>query len=243
VTLGRALIETGDYDAARAELQVVLESAPENLAALRGLEQINERLGHSNEMDPKLAEFLHSHPPIHAAPPAPIPIFEPPVVVSEPPAPGVAPDLDLKLSPPVTAFEPEVERQLDKEVVTFEPPPQEPVAGEPGPAAQPDSVAAWLSSLTLPSAKAPEPSAPEPISITFDPMPFASQEPIAIEAALAADLAPTASVEPEPESVQELEPMSIAETPADDTLLSGRLVAASLARLERFLEAIHSSRA
>jgi hypothetical protein len=248
VTLGRALIETADYDAARTELQLVLESAPENLAALRGLEQISERLGHSNVMDPKLAEFLHSHPPIHAAPPTPIPVVESPFVVPEAPAPAVASDLDLNLSPPVTAFEPEVDLQLDQEAVTFESSPQEPAA------AQPDSVAAWLSSLSLPSTKAPEPapiaveaSASEPIAITFDPMPFASQEPIAIEAALAVELAPTASVEPESESVleaePELEPLAVAEPPADGSLLSDPVVAASLARLERFLEAIHSTRA
>lgn len=256
VTLGRALIETADYDAARAELQLVLESAPENLAALRGLEQINERLGHSNEMDPKLAEFLRSHPPIHATP-APIPLVEPPLVVPEPPPPAaVVPDLDLDLSPPVTAFEPEVELQLDQEPPTFEPPPQEPVAGEaaPAPAAQPDSVAAWLSSLSLPSTKASEPppepipadaAASEPISLTFDPLPIASLEPIALETDFAAELAPTASVEPEAESesVPEPEPAGVVETPADDSLLADPLVAASLARLERFLEAIHSTRA
>ncbi len=54
VTLGRALIEAGDYDGARAELELVLQSAPENLAAIRGLAQIHERLGHSTEMHPDL---------------------------------------------------------------------------------------------------------------------------------------------------------------------------------------------
>jgi len=60
VTLGRALIETGDYDGAREELEIVLRSAPENLAAIRGLAQIHERLGHSTEMDPHLAAMLHA---------------------------------------------------------------------------------------------------------------------------------------------------------------------------------------
>ena len=58
VTLGRALIETGDFDAAREELETVLRSAPENLAAIRGLAQIHERLGHSVEMDPHLADLM-----------------------------------------------------------------------------------------------------------------------------------------------------------------------------------------
>ena len=60
VTLGRALIETGDYDGAREELETVLRSAPENLAAIRGLAVIHERLGHSAEMDPHLAAMLHA---------------------------------------------------------------------------------------------------------------------------------------------------------------------------------------
>src|SRR5215218_4917673 len=58
VTLGRALIETGDFDAAREELETVLRSAPENLAAIRGLAHIHERLGHSAEMDPHLADMM-----------------------------------------------------------------------------------------------------------------------------------------------------------------------------------------
>ncbi|HEX5473255.1 MAG TPA: tetratricopeptide repeat protein [Vicinamibacterales bacterium] len=45
VTLGRALIEMRDYDAARVELEAVLATAPENLAAIRGLAEIHHRRG------------------------------------------------------------------------------------------------------------------------------------------------------------------------------------------------------
>ena len=45
VTLGRALIELNDLDAALAELELVLKSAPENLAAIRGLAEIHHRQG------------------------------------------------------------------------------------------------------------------------------------------------------------------------------------------------------
>jgi hypothetical protein len=45
VTLGRSLIETGELDDAEAELTKVLESAVENLAAIRGLADINHRRG------------------------------------------------------------------------------------------------------------------------------------------------------------------------------------------------------
>jgi len=45
VTLGRALIEVGQLGEAHAELEHVLASAPENLAAIRGLAEINHRSG------------------------------------------------------------------------------------------------------------------------------------------------------------------------------------------------------
>ena len=45
VTLGRALIELNDLDGAFAELDHVLKSAPENLAAIRGLAEIHHRQG------------------------------------------------------------------------------------------------------------------------------------------------------------------------------------------------------
>src|SRR5215213_924182 len=91
VTLGRALIETGDYDGAREELETVLRSAPENLAAIRGLATIHERLGHSSEMDPHLADIMKTmhaesiRVPAVKPPPPPEPVVAPvPVSVPEP---------------------------------------------------------------------------------------------------------------------------------------------------------------
>ena len=49
VTLGRALIETNDLEAAQVELDQVLRSAPENLAAIRGLAEIHHRSGRLSE--------------------------------------------------------------------------------------------------------------------------------------------------------------------------------------------------
>lgn len=43
VTLGRALIELGELDAASQELERVLQMAPDNLAAIRGLAEIHQR--------------------------------------------------------------------------------------------------------------------------------------------------------------------------------------------------------
>ncbi len=51
VTLGRALVETGEFDEASAELEQVLQSAPENLAAIRALADIHRRRGEVSDAD------------------------------------------------------------------------------------------------------------------------------------------------------------------------------------------------
>jgi tetratricopeptide (TPR) repeat protein len=45
VTLGRALVELNELEQAQSELELVLRSAPENLAAIRGLAEIHHRRG------------------------------------------------------------------------------------------------------------------------------------------------------------------------------------------------------
>src|SRR5689334_12366951 len=105
VTLGRALIETGEYDAAREELETVLRSAPENLAAIRGLAQIHERLGQSTEMDPHLAAMMNAEVERVAlaaatAASAPAPVAEPePAPQVEIPVPAA---VSVAVSVPVT---------------------------------------------------------------------------------------------------------------------------------------------
>src|SRR5262245_7025524 len=49
VTLGRALIELGQLGDARSELETVLKSAPENLAAIRGVAEICHKQGSLEE--------------------------------------------------------------------------------------------------------------------------------------------------------------------------------------------------
>ena len=49
VTLGRALLELNQLDEAQSELELVLKSAPENLAAIRGLGEIHHRRGSLTE--------------------------------------------------------------------------------------------------------------------------------------------------------------------------------------------------
>src|SRR5262245_23453106 len=45
VTLGRALIELEQFDEARRELEAVVSVAPDNLAAIRALADIHQRVG------------------------------------------------------------------------------------------------------------------------------------------------------------------------------------------------------
>ena len=49
VTLGRSLLELNNLDAAESELQHVLQAAPENMAAIRGLAEIHHRRGELSE--------------------------------------------------------------------------------------------------------------------------------------------------------------------------------------------------
>ena len=49
VTLGRALLEIHELDAAQAELERVLRTAPENLAAIRGVAEVHHRRGSLGE--------------------------------------------------------------------------------------------------------------------------------------------------------------------------------------------------
>jgi tetratricopeptide (TPR) repeat protein len=71
-TLGLALFEAGDLDTAFLELTTVLGSAPENLTALRGVAEIQERRGELRDAlekyrlalalsgrDPELARTVH----------------------------------------------------------------------------------------------------------------------------------------------------------------------------------------
>ena len=73
VTLGRALVEVGEFDAASVELEQVLRSAPENLAAIRALADIHRRRG---EIPETLDHYDASYDPAIAAP---APVVPPPV--------------------------------------------------------------------------------------------------------------------------------------------------------------------
>jgi tetratricopeptide (TPR) repeat protein len=82
VTLGRALLENGRYQEARAQLEQVLRSAPENLAAIRGLAEIHHRAG---DVPENAASYANSELELELEPepePEPVPV---PVPVPDPP--------------------------------------------------------------------------------------------------------------------------------------------------------------
>jgi tetratricopeptide (TPR) repeat protein len=56
VTLGRALMELGQFDEARAAFERVLLSAPDNLVALRSMADIHQRVGAEGSPEPAHGE-------------------------------------------------------------------------------------------------------------------------------------------------------------------------------------------
>jgi len=110
VTLGRALIEVGRLEDARAELEYVLKLAPENLAAIRGLAEIHHRIGsEARDSMPETVDYAapptagvieerhEPAPPVHAPIPLRVRADERPPVTSSDPAPPntVSPTLEI----------------------------------------------------------------------------------------------------------------------------------------------------
>jgi tetratricopeptide (TPR) repeat protein len=68
VTLGRALLETAQFEKARSELEQVVRVAPDNLAAIRALAAIQER-AEDGAAPPMPARTADPEPSVPAAPP------------------------------------------------------------------------------------------------------------------------------------------------------------------------------
>ena len=96
VTLGRSLLELGRFDEARHQLEHVLRTAPENLAAIRALAEIHDRAGDYSD-----AQFAASQQP----PPAPAgPVSTGPIALSRPSVPASVPVAPARVAPlPVPA--------------------------------------------------------------------------------------------------------------------------------------------
>jgi tetratricopeptide (TPR) repeat protein len=99
VTLGWALLDRGEYEEARAELEQVIRRAPDNLAAIRGLAELHDRADNAPASMDAASQWQM---PV-AAEPEPLP--EPPAAASfaapEPPAPPTpVPDWSAPLAVP-----------------------------------------------------------------------------------------------------------------------------------------------
>jgi len=119
VTLGRALIELQQLEEAQVELERVLKSAAENLAAIRGLAEIHHRRG-------SLAEALSQYRAALA------------LARNDPDLEQTVSDLTAQLEPTT----PEPDEGLSFEQATSElfvqPPAAEPLAGSPADDQEPD---------------------------------------------------------------------------------------------------------
>ena len=125
VTLGRALLELGEFDEAETELQQVLRAAPENLAAIRALADIHHRRGDVPDRMPDAAAL--PAPLTVSAPPADTPATASTVVPFAPPA---APAPAVQAAPvvqavpaPAPAEKPPAQKPLGEK-----PPAEKPVA-------------------------------------------------------------------------------------------------------------------
>ena len=100
VTLGRALVELGEYDEAQAEFEQVLLAAPDNLIALRSAAELHQRRNDAPPPD-------EAPPPEAPRPEAP----QPEAAVG--PAESVVPPPEAVVAPP----EPEA---LEPQLMTFD---------------------------------------------------------------------------------------------------------------------------
>ena len=103
VTLGRALMELGQFDEAATELEAVLRAAPDNLAAIRARADIHQRRGDIPETVDLHVGPLDVPPPVDLSLDATMPTFDEtagraaaaPPAVSDEMMPSAPPDVHL----------------------------------------------------------------------------------------------------------------------------------------------------
>lgn len=213
VTLGRALLELNQLEAAQGELEHVLRNAPENLAAIRGLGEIHHRRG-------ELAEALAQYRAALA------------LARNDPELEETVAQLARQVEPPKPAIPTDGLSfdQMQSELLKLAPPPPAiPEAAEPAPLPEPASELADATDASEP------PRTPTPIvdSVDFAHSADAADLPGAADSAEAADAADSTHRETLAPAVQE--PVAS----GADFEHATRTVAA----LEQWLDAIHVARA
>jgi tetratricopeptide (TPR) repeat protein len=132
VTLGRALIELEQFDEAQAELEHVLQAAPENLAAIRGLAEIHQRRGEPAHLDVPATERLTSEP-----------------AAEEPAAEEPAGEWTLETYTPPSASPAGVDEALAEELPHEPAAPVDPVVLDPAEHAAVRELESWLGAIVV----------------------------------------------------------------------------------------------
>jgi tetratricopeptide (TPR) repeat protein len=190
VTLGRALLASDQLDAAFSELSTALAAAPENLAALRGLAEIQHRRGDPQEslslyqralalapQDADLAAAVAALEPTAQDWPAE-PAPAPPTASDTPAAPPVAADSQGALvpgqRPAVDSADPSADFESQQASLAA-------FYGEPQPEAEAEGATDWLASLDAAAANilradaSVEPVPSKPDVPAADPAPTATE--------------------------------------------------------------------
>jgi tetratricopeptide (TPR) repeat protein len=184
VTLGRALIEMNDLDQALQELTVVLKSAPENLAAIRGIAEIHHRRG---ELAEALGQYRAALSLARNDPDLQQTVAE----LARQVEPAAPPATDEGLS-----FE-----QLTNEFLAMGPPPTPPVT--PAPPVVEEAVPPFAD----PTAVAP----PEPADLALSPADITPIAPVDFEAPAPFDVTPSFDAMPSFDATPSLEPLPTVE--------------------------------
>ena len=223
VTLGRALMELGEYDEAGRELEAVLQVAPDNLAAIRALAEIHQRRGDAPEALDVLAKVEEPKPQLVKTVE---PVKEPePVTEPEPePEPVKEPEplLDLDMPPLEQALP--VDLSLDVNIPTFE----EVQAPEP---VAPSDISFDLPAQTPPPREDEIPSLEALDALTLDLPPMPDFSHWTLDTDLALDLPEPMFAEPALDRIEATQP-PLDTTPGDP----------ALEQLEQWLAAIVADR-
>jgi len=137
VTLGRALMDLDQYAEARTEFEYVLRAAPDNLIALKGMEELQQKEGPASPQVAAVARTpLKLRPDTETASPgkdAPLVASPPQAQVAPPPQAQVAPPPQAQVAPPPQAQVTPPPRLPVAPLPQAEvaPPPQAPVAPPP----------------------------------------------------------------------------------------------------------------
>ena len=211
VTLGRALMELGEYNEAGRELEAVLQVAPDNLAAIRARAEIHQRRG--NAPEPIDVVKVEGPKPQPVKEPEPVeerePITKPELVTSPEPVIEPEPLLDLDMPPPLEEALP-VDLSLDVDIPTFE------EVQAPEPVARPE-ISFDLPAQAPPAREDEIPSLEALDALTLDLPPMPDFSNWTLDTDLALDLPEPTFAEPALDQIEATQP-ALDTTPDDPAL-------------------------